>query len=85
MGIVAVVVIVIGSLAALAYVWRIIEPLYFGEPASPSGASTRTEAPPLMLVALALAAAANIYFGLVPEVPVSLSELAAELLLENKL
>lgn len=84
LGIIAVVVIIIGSLAALAYIWRIIEPLYFGEPASLPDVTPGSEAPPLMLLALALAAAANLYFGLVPEVPVSLSELAAQALLENK-
>lgn len=80
LGVFAVVVIVIASLAALVYVWRIIEPLYFGEPPQDT-AATRNEAPSLMLAALLLAASANVYFGLVPHFPLTLSELAAQSLL----
>jgi multicomponent Na+:H+ antiporter subunit D len=84
LGVVAAVAVVAGSLAALAYVWRIIEPLYFGTAeGSTAGGSTAvyTATPPLLLLALWLAAGANVYFGLIPAVPVSLSELAAAELL----
>lgn len=84
LGVVAAVAVVVGSLAALAYVWRIIEPLYFGTAeGSTAGGSTAayTATPRLLLLALWLAAGANVYFGLIPAVPVSLSELAAAELL----
>ena len=72
-------VIVLTSLLALAYIWRVVETAYFGEPAAGSGAGEA----PLPLVAAAWAAAlANIWFGFAPEVPVELATGAAQLLTE---
>ncbi len=82
LGIVSVVVVVISSLAAVVYVWRIVERLYFGEPAA-DVPSVQQEAPWLLLAGVWLAALANIYFGLVPGLPVGLSEAAADELLRH--
>ena len=80
LGVVAVVVVVLSSLAAVAYVWRIVERAYFGTP--PEGA-VAGEAPPALLAGLWLVALANIYFGLAPQLPVGLAQTAAGSLLGN--
>ena len=59
--------------------WRIVEAVYFGE--STTDLSTVREAPATMLIVTWVAALTNIYFGLVPELPVSLSSAAADILL----
>lgn len=77
-GLVLAAIILISSLMALVYVWRIIETLYFGEPVE-TGADIR-EAPPLLLSVTWIAALANIYFGLFPDFATSLARGAATLL-----
>ena len=76
-----VVVILVSSLLAVAYLWRVLEPAFFGEPHP--GRFDRTEpmdwAPVLLLW---IAAAANVYFGLAPQLPVELASRAADILLE---
>ncbi len=72
-------VIVVSSLMALAYIWRVVEAAYFEEPAT---AETRTAEAPVVLVAAAWAAAlANIFFGLSPDVPLALAGQGADILL----
>jgi multicomponent Na+:H+ antiporter subunit D len=85
-GVVLIVVIVAGSLMALGYIWRVVEAAYFrtpaastGGPSAPSG--TPKEAAPWLLTITWLVVAANVYFGLVPDIPVGLSADAAGLLL----
>ncbi len=80
-GIALVAVIVVSSLMALAYIWRVIEIAYFRTPKN--SAVTLREAPPVLLAATWTAALANIYFGLVPSLPVSLSSSAAETLMRH--
>ncbi|MGB5258846.1 MAG: monovalent cation/H+ antiporter subunit D family protein [Woeseiaceae bacterium] len=80
-GIALVAVLVISSLMAVVYIWRIVEAIYFGEPATDLAAVR--EAPLTMLAVTWAAALANLYFGLVPEVPVTLASSAAETLLEH--
>ena len=79
-GIVLVVVIVVSSLLALGYLWRVLEPAYFGTPLETSGPGG--EAPLGPLLVLWLAALANVYFGLAPDLPLSLAGNAASLLLD---
>jgi len=67
--------ILLSSLMAVAYIWRIVEASYFGETASIG--PERREAPLWMLTVTCLAALANIYFGLVPGLPVFLAGEAA--------
>ena len=81
LGIALVAVLVISSLMAVVYIWRIVESIYFAEPCT--DLSAVREAPPAMLVFTWLAVLANVYFGLVPEVPVALASSAAETLLEH--
>ncbi|MEH6636095.1 MAG: monovalent cation/H+ antiporter subunit D family protein [Halioglobus sp.] len=76
-------VILISSLMALVYVWRIVETLYF-KPALVEPQSPR-EAPALLLLVTWTVALANIGFGLFPQFPLSLSTAAAKLLLGHTL
>ena len=80
-GIALVVVLVISSLMAVVYIWRIVEAIYFAEPRD--DLSAVREAPLAMLAVTWLAILANLYFGLVPELPVTLASSAAETLLEH--
>ncbi len=80
-GIALVAVLVISSLMAVVYIWRVVEALYFAEPLA--DLSAVREAPLTMLAVTWAAALANLYFGLVPEVPVTLASSAAETLLEH--
>jgi multicomponent Na+:H+ antiporter subunit D len=81
LGIALVAILVISSLMAVVYIWRIVEAIYFGEPTT--DLSAIREAPLTMLVVTWAAALTNLYFGLVPEVPVTLASSAAEALLEH--
>jgi multicomponent Na+:H+ antiporter subunit D len=84
-GVLVVAVILISSLMAAAYLWRVVEAAYFGEIATSSTHIPEkiTEAPPLLLAVVWIAALANVYFGLDPAVPLALSEQAAAALLEH--
>lgn len=75
-------IILISSLMAVAYVWRIIETIYF-KPAVVDEAPG--EAPLQLLLMIWLVALANIGFGLFPQFPLALSSAAAELLLGHTL
>ncbi len=75
-------IILLSSLMALAYVYRIISTLYF-KPAVVEQAPG--EAPFQLLVIALTVAAANIVFGLLPFFALTLSSGAAELLLEHTL
>ena len=79
LGVALVAVILVSSLMAVAYVWRIAEAAYFRAPPGPDTAIR--EASPLMLVVVWAAALANVWFGLLPGLPLSLSGEAAMTLL----
>jgi len=81
LGIMAAVVVILSSLAAVVYVWRIVEQAYFGEPAAEG--ITVGEAPWPLLAGVWMVALANIYFGVSPELPVALAESAAGELLRH--
>lgn len=88
LGIALVALIVISSLLAVAYVWRILERAYFHEPVfsqerAGAAQSAQGEAPPLLLLTIWVVALANLYFGLQPEMSTNLSALAAETLLQH--
>ena len=80
-GVPLVVIIIVSSLMAVVYIWRIVETACFAgaddEPASGATVS------PILVTVLWLAAAANIFFGLVPELPLALSGDAAKELLDH--
>jgi len=67
--------IVLSSMLAVAYVWRIVETMYF-KPV-PSGRERVAEAPLALLLPTLLLAAANVYFGLDTSLSVALSDMAA--------
>lgn len=73
-------VILVSSLMAVVYIWRIIEAVYFAAPAE-SGSAV-AEAPLQLLLVTWLVALLNIYFGFFPQVPLELANSAASLLLE---
>lgn len=76
-----VVLIVASSMLAVVYVWRLVEALYFKEPAA--GRKNVREAPLSMLLPTLLLAAANIYFGLDTRLTVELTGNAAVLLMRG--
>ncbi len=78
-GVVLVAVILISSLMAVVYIWRIVEVACFSTAEDDSASAIAVS--PLMIAVTWLAALANIYFGLVPALPLHLaSDAAAELL-----
>ena len=78
-----VILIVLSSMLALVYIWRLVEVMYFKAP--PPGRDGVGEAPLSMLLPTLLLAGANIYFGLDTRLPVSMAESAAALLLRGQL
>jgi multicomponent Na+:H+ antiporter subunit D len=79
LGLALVAVIVLGSLMAVVYIWRIVEAAWFAEEVD-NGVVIR-EAPAPMLAVIWLAALANVYFGLATELPRELATGSAESLL----
>ena len=80
-GLLMVAIVLISSLMAVVYVWRTVEILYFKTTTQEVVVHNRGEAPLIMLGMIVLMAAMNILFGVMPDVPISLAEAAAELLL----
>ncbi len=74
-------IILVSSLMAVVYIWRIVEALYFQAPVE--GDTPLSEAPVQLLLVSGLIALMNIYFGLFPQVPLELANSAAALLLEG--
>ena len=73
------VLILLSSLLALAYVWRVVEAAYF-RPA-PAATQALREAPAVMLVPTWLLVLANIYFGVDTSLTAALARRSAETLL----
>ena len=71
-------IILISSLMAVVYIWRIVEALYFRAPTS--GNEPAAEAPPVLLAMTLLVALLNIAFGVFPALPLQLAGSAADLL-----
>ena len=75
-------VILMGSLLAVAYVWKIIEVLYFNATDEREQQNTAVkEAPLMMLVPMWVLVLANIYFGFNTELTVGTAEQAVKLLM----
>ncbi len=72
------VLLVVGSLLAVVYVWRIVETAYF-RPAA-EGGPARSEAPLIFLLPLWLLLLANVYFGIDTSLTVTLSEYTSDYL-----
>jgi multicomponent Na+:H+ antiporter subunit D len=78
-GVPLVAVILISSLMAVFYIWRVVEVACFAKAEEKN--ATGIAVSPTLVVVTWLAALANLYFGLVPELPFTLaSDAAAELL-----
>ena len=81
LGVALVAVIVVSSLLAVVYIWRVIELAYFGDPTEAS--QLANEAPAWLLVGTWVAALMNIYFGIIPSFPLSLARESAASLLQH--
>ena len=75
--------IVLSSLIALVYVWRVVEIAYLSP--SPQNAAPIAEAPASMLIPLWILSLANIYFGINTELTISVAKKAAETLMGGAL
>lgn len=75
-----VVVILIGSLIAVVYVWKLVEVLYFQ---TADSKSVVKEAPLFLLIPTWILALANIYFGINTELTVGIAEQSVQLLLKE--
>ncbi len=75
----AAVIVLVGSLLAVVYVWRVVEAAYFRP--SPDGATTVEEAPLSMLIPTWVLIGANVYFGIHTDLSVSVAKQAAVQLL----
>lgn len=74
-----VIVILLGSLLAVVYVWKLVEALYF-KPQEQESAPTVKEAPLELLIPAWILVLANIYFGFDTELTVGTAQQAAQLL-----
>ncbi len=74
-------VILVGSVMAVVYVWRVVETAYFGNGAGTATNDYLQEAPLALLIPTWIAVLLNVWFGLAPSLPVELSSNAAELLM----
>ena len=72
--------VLVGSLLALIYIWRVVEVAYLQEP--PEG-QTVTEAPLSMLIPTWILIGASIYFGIDTSLSAGVAETAARLLLQE--
>jgi multicomponent Na+:H+ antiporter subunit D len=73
------VIVLVGSVLALIYVWRLVEVAYLQRPAGPAPATK--EAPLSMLAPIWLLVGANIYFGLATHLSVGSAQQVAALLM----
>lgn len=90
-GIFFIVLILISSLLAVVYIWRVVELAYFKAPKGNDGPNQDTEtaastskvkeAPAGMLVVLYLLVLANFWFGVDPSLPLGLASLEVNALL----
>ena len=80
-GVALVALILVSSLMAVVYIWRIVEAAYFGEATEQRDASV----PAALVITLWAVAIANIFFGIFPDLPLSLSATAADILLGHVL
>lgn len=78
LGIMLIAVVVIGSLLAVVYVWRIVESLRSLENAE---SNKPGEAPMMLLLTTMAASLANLWFGLSPALPIELAQRSAAALL----
>lgn len=73
------VLVILSSLMALTYIWKIVEAMYFGEPSE--GAGNIQEAPLSMLIPLYCVVGLTLVFGIWSSVPAGIARTAAQTLL----
>lgn len=73
LGIVLTALILVSSLMAVVYIWKVVEVAYFKEPADGQEGAVRQEAPLPLLVILWALVAANFWFGIDPSLPIGLA------------
>ena len=73
-GALLVIIIVISSLMAVVYIWKVVEAAYFGEDKQ---ADTAREAPMALLATTWTVVLLNLYFGFFPDLPYELASTAA--------
>lgn len=71
--------VVLGSLVAAVYIWRLVEAAYFQDPAG-EGSPASAEAPLSLLLPTWLLILANLYFGIDTRLPVEVTSAAAQYL-----
>lgn len=76
-----VIVILLGSLLAVVYVWKLIEVLYFKSSSETQQTVTVKEAPIMLLVPTWILVLANVYFGFNTKLTVGTAEQAVKLLI----
>ena len=72
-------IVLVGSMIALLYTWRVVETIYFGK--RPENAPVVKEAPITMLVPMLLLAGGSIYFGIDASLTSRVATAAAHFLL----
>ncbi len=75
------VLVLVGSLLAVVYIWRVVEVAYFRP--LPENHGAVTEAPPSLLLPTWALVVATVYFGIDASLTVGVARQAAELLLET--
>jgi multicomponent Na+:H+ antiporter subunit D len=73
------VLVLLSSLLALVYIWRVVEVAYFQPP--PDDAPAVTEAPASLLLPTWLLIGATLFFGIFTSLSVGLASAAARMLL----
>ena len=77
--------VLMGSLLAVVYVWRVIEVAYFQKPSEEGAAETSSEAPIWMHIPMWILVGAILYFGIFTSLTVGVARRAAEFLLGGTL
>ena len=77
LGVALIAAIVVSSLMAVYYIWRVVETIYFRDPPAEGSVTTR-RVPFALLTVTWIAALANVFFGLVTALPLSLATTAAQ-------
>ena len=79
LGVLLILAILVSSLLAVVYVWKVVEVAYFRQPAGAAAGTgnpaTRQEAPAGMLLMMWILVIANFWFGLDPSLPLQLADL----------
>lgn len=81
LGVGLIVVILVSSLMAVVYVWRVVEAAAFGTPSE--SVNEPVKVPLVLVITVWVAAGSNLVFGLMPELPLTLAREASLILLQQ--